>query len=537
MWVDKVIMTKTKKNTIIKKELFVIEKHRPAITIAAMKKSAATNIGWEDILSELIDNAILSDKNKCVNVIIRMNHDDDDNNSFIEVSDDSIGIPHDKILDVFNLGSRINTEYFLLGKMGMGMKGAIWGLGEMDYVVSKTERGEKAEVRPAPYTSLNDELSYIKVRPTNHLLDAQTSGTVVRIKRVGEFLPKWTNRSHFDKFLDKYNSMYAKLISDKRVTISVYYANKKVKFYGTCSGSFPLMSNPRHILDSDPEITIGYNEPSYKKSTKQKIENVEIKTENTLVHLTAWHKPNPQQVERYFDKTKNPLYNPEQYKRSVFGYGHDKSGITVEYKGKLIQFGLEKESSRETDKGILIKITDDSGLKFTQYKNTLVMNNNYKECIEAVKKYLHEAGFLIRSIAGTQQIDEREIVEAFIEFAKNDSLYQKSLGIVDFNKQVKLWVNHECGQTDILIVDAKNPDKAICVIEAKKDRCGGAEASQLFRYMAYHKCYNGILLTGSVEQPSFKASINAFKSFMNLPKVKLESIDVTSLHSAKFFKN
>jgi hypothetical protein len=527
----------TKKLSKTKKQGFIlIEERSPAITVGAMKKSAATNIPWEEQLSELVENGILSDKNKCVDVVINMHHDDDDEKSFIEVSDNSIGIPADKILDVFNLGSRVNTEYFLLGKMGMGMKGAIWGIGEMDYVVSKTERSEKCEVRPTPYSNLNDVLVYRKIQCDSKLLDAQKSGTIVRIKRVTEFLPKWTSRSHFDKFIDKYNSMYAKLISDKRVNISVCYSSNKSRFQGTCIGSFPLMSNPRHILDDDPEIVIGHNEPSYKKSTKQKIENVEIKTPNTSVRLSAWHKPTPQQVERYFEKTKNPIYEPDGYKRSVFGYGHDKSGITVMYKGKLIQFGLEKETSRETDKGILIEITDDSGLKFTQYKNTLVMNNNYRECLEAVREYLWDAGFLIRSLTGTQQVDEKEIVENFIEFAKNDTLYQKSLGIVDFKKQVKLWVDHECGQTDILIVDAKDPKKALYVIEAKKDRCGGAEASQLFRYMAYHQCTNGILLTGAKEIASFSATIDVLKKFMNRPEIEVERIDVTSLHSAKFFK-
>lgn len=530
-------MKRTKNKTqIVKEEPIVIEKRRPTISIGAMKKAAATNIPWEEQLSELVDNGMLIDKNRCVNIIIRMNYDDDADKSFIEVSDDSIGIPHDKILDVFNLGSRINTEYFLLGKMGMGMKGAIWGLGEMDYVISKTERGEKAEVRPSPYDSLNDELSYQKVKPLTKVLDAQKSGTLVRIKRVNEFLPKWTSRSHFDRFVDKYNSMYAKLLSDRRVTISIYYTNKKVMFHGTCRGSFPLMSNPRHILDADPEIGIGHNEPSYRQYTKQKIENIEIKTPNTMVKLTAWHKPTPQQVERYYEKTNDPRYEPVQYKQSVFGYGHEKAGIIVMYKGKLIQFGLEKESGRETDKGILIEITDESGLKFTQYKNTLVQNNNYKECLEAVKQYLRDAGFLVRSITGTQQVEEREIVEHFLEFVKTDKMYRTYLGIVDYDVQVKTWVNHECGQTDILIVDLNDPKKVLFVIEAKKDRCGGAEASQLWRYMAYHKCYRGIMLSGVTEQPSFKASIDAFKSFMNLPTVEIESIDVNALHSAKFFK-
>lgn len=526
-----------KQKSSVDNNLTIIKEHQPAISVGAMKKSAATNIPWEEQLSELIDNPILSDTDKCVNIILNMHYNEDDNISFIEVSDDSIGIPEDSILDVLDLGYRANPEYFLLGKMGMGMKGAIWGLGEMDYIISKTERGKKAEVRPVEYSTLNDKLRYLRVTPTNNLLDSQKSGTIVRIKRVTDFLPRWTTRAHFDKFVDKYNSMYAKLLSDKRLTLSIYYSNgaDKVRFQANCVGSFPLMSNPRHILDADPDIGIGHNEPTYIKHTTNKIENIEIKTNKTCVKLTAWHKPTPNQIERYYEKTKNETYNPEIYKRSVFGYGNDRAGIIVMYKGKLIQFGLEKETSRETDKGILVEITDDSGLKFTQYKNTLVKNNNYTECMEAIAKFLEENGFLIRSLTGTQQVEEKEIVLKFLEFVKRDSIYQKSLGIINFNEQVDTWVSHECGETDIVIYDYHNPNKVICVIEAKKDRCAGDEAGQLFRYMAYHKCYKGILLSGQGKQPTFDNTIKALKNFMNVPEVDVQSLDVDALHSAKYF--
>lgn len=512
----------------------VLETRQPAITINAMKKSAATNIPWEEQLSELVDNAILADKNECVDVTITMHYSDNNDSSYIEVLDNSIGIPGNAILNVFNLGSRVNTDRFLLGKMGMGMKGAIWGLGEMDYVISKTADGTKSEVRPSPYTDLNEVLSYIKVENNNSLLDAIKSGTLIRIKRVNEILPKWTSQVHFNKFVDKYNSMYATLLNDGRININIAYTNGKTRFNATCTGTTPLMSNPRHVLDDNLDgIYIGYNEPTYKMETTEKIEDVEIKTKNTCVKLTAWHKPTPQQVERYYEKTKNPAYVPEKYKNSVFGYGGDKSGVTVKYKGKLIQFGLAREASWETDKGVLIEITDESGLKFTQYKNTLVMNNNYKECLDAVMEYLETVGFRIRSLKNTQPIAEKEIVEKFVEFLKNDVIYSQHFGIVDFNRQVKKWVHTSVGEVDIVIYDSKNPDKVTTVIEVKKDRCGGEEARQLWGYMCAMDCQRGILLTGVAEQPSFKSQIDAFRRFH--AGFDMASSNVNSLSSSKFF--
>lgn len=517
----------------------VIAQHIPTITIEAMKKSAATNIPWEDQLSELTDNPILADKNKCVDITINMYYDDDPDKSFIEVRDNSIGIPADKILDVFNLGSRVNTEYFLLGKMGMGMKGAIWSLGELDYVVSKTDSGEKAEVRTKPYGHLNEMLVYYRVQNDNTILDAQKSGTVVRIKRVNDYLPKWTSHIHFNKFVDRYNSMYAQLLRENRVTISISYRNgsySDVRFTAQCHGSFPLMSNPRHVLDSDPSVgTLGHNECIYVQSTQNKIENMPIVTPNTSVKLNAWHKPTPEQVEWYYAKTNNRVYEPAQYKNSVFGYGKDRAGITVMYKGKIIAFGLEKESSREYNKGILLEIDDNSGLKFTKYKNTLIQNNNYRECMDAVREFLENAGFLIRtSNIKAQAVAEDEIVDKFIEYVRTDKIYKKNFGIIDFDEQVKTWVRTEVGEADIVIYDYYDKNKVNVVIEAKKDFCGGQEARQLWGYMCDLDCTRGVLLSGVPEEPTFTAQVKAFKKYH--AGFTMEHADVDSLFSGHFFK-
>jgi hypothetical protein len=511
----------------------VIEERRPTISIRAAKHSGAVNIPMDEQLSELVDNAILADKKKKVTVIIEMVYDQNDDNSYIQVTDDSIGIAATDILDVLNMGTSKNMEKFALGRMGMGMKGTIWGLGEMDFVASKTTRGDLSKVIAAPYVTYDDPLIYQRVEPGD-VLQSSKSGTIVKIKRVKASIPCWTDKRHFDKFVDKFNSMYANFLNEKRLSLEIYYRNGNVKFQAECMGSFPLMSNPRRILDSD--INLGHNEPSYEEGTTKKIENVIIKTKNTECKVTAMHKPTPQQVADYFDKTGDPNYNPSVYKNSVFGYGHEHAGIIVKYKDKLIQFGLEKESSRETDKGVIIEIGDNSGLSFTQYKNTLVKNNNYREMMDAVDEYLRSVGFFTRSRVGTQQVSEIEIVNKFLEYVKNDQIYQKGLGIKDFDSQVKSWVKHECGETDIVIYDYNDLSKANHVIEAKKDRCDGETVSQLWRYMAHHNCYSGMILTGGKKSSSFDPTIKAFKKFMNLPDAVVEEIDIKTLNSSKFFK-
>ena len=50
----------------------VLKSHKPSITIKAAKRTAASNIDWSDTLSELIDNSILVDKKRCVNIVVNM---------------------------------------------------------------------------------------------------------------------------------------------------------------------------------------------------------------------------------------------------------------------------------------------------------------------------------------------------------------------------------------------------------------------------------------------------------------------------------
>ncbi len=512
----------------------ILKSKMPILTIGATKKIAATNIEWHSVLSELIDNSILNDRSRCVNVLINLHYDSDNSKSYIEVIDDSIGIPESDILNVFDYGTSSNQGKMLLCKMGMGLKSAVWGLGELEYLISKTENGNKCQVEPAKYNGDNDELSYVQLTPTTSQLDSQNSGTIVRIKNVNEKLPDWASEKYFNIFIDKLNSMYAHLLNENRVKITIAYTSSKGhRWTSQCFGSFPLMSNPRHILNND--ISIGFNEPTYKANTSETIKDVIIQTTNTKVKLTAWHKPHPIQVEKYFDLTKDPKYDSDRYKNSVFSYGSDTAGITIMYKGKYLEFGLEKHLSRAENQGIIVEIDDDSGLSFTAFKNTLQKNNNYREMLEAVNAFLHENGFFVRATAGTPNVAEEEIVNKFLDFVKTDSFYKEGLGIIDFDKQVQTWIRTEVGETDVIIKDYNDPTKVTNVIEAKKDRCGGYEAAQLWGYMAYHNCKKGILLTGVDEQPSFSAMINSLKSFTNLSEVEISGLNVKTFKAGKFF--
>lgn len=520
---------------IIERE--VLGRIKPTWNIASVRTSARSNIEWYNVLSELIDNAILLDSKKCVTVNLDIHWDKVNDKSYIECRDDSIGIPEKDILNVFNYGVSANIGKMLLCKMGMGLKGAIWGLGEFEYLISKAPNGKPNQIEPIKYDSDESELEYLHMTSQPSILDEQYSGTIVRIKGGHQSVPNWKDPVHFQLFVSRFNNMYAQLLYDERVKINITYTNSSngIRWYKECSGSFPLMSNHRNIMNIPTNL--GHNEPEYESDTKTPIKDIIVKTKNTKVKVTAWHKPTPHQVETHFLETGDPDYDPIAYKNSLFGYGSEKSGIIVMYKGKFIEFGLDKKSSRNQNQGIILEIDDQSGLSFTSYKNTLQRNNNYNEMIDAVDTYLKDHGFFIRSTVGSSSVAEDEIVTEFIKYLKSDIVYLENFNIKDANTQIRREVRTGVGGSDIIIVDYENPDIVTCVIEAKKDRAGGQEAAQLWSYMAYHNCKKGYLLSGIEPQPTFFKMVDRLKKFTNLSDVEISEMNIKTLKSTRFFTN
>ena len=142
-------------NTLLK----IKKSFKPTISIAAAQKIGAVSSELETLICELIDNPIPNDKPKTpIRVDVWLNYDGD--NSFIQILDNSIGIPEHSIVEAFNYSGSANIGKLRLSRMGMGMKMVLFSLGEMDYIITKTKSNKPYIVRIANYTNRTEEIEY-----------------------------------------------------------------------------------------------------------------------------------------------------------------------------------------------------------------------------------------------------------------------------------------------------------------------------------------------------------------------------------------
>ena len=269
----------------------ILNRRKPTITLEGAKRIASSNLEWYEILTELIDNPILSDNRRCVDVGVYIHRSKlNPENSYIEVRDNSIGIPTSDMLAAFDYGTSVNVGKMLLSKMGMGLKGAVNYLGVLDYIVSKVNGCQKSQLVINPDSFNGGKLEYLEVEPTTTDLDAENHGTVVKVSEINDVVPEIKRKDSWKAFYSKIENTYADLISKNRVKITLTYTDDdKTRYMHECEGSHPLMSNPRHTLNSNTNL--GHNEPTYKAYTDECISDLIVKTKNTKFKLTAWHKP------------------------------------------------------------------------------------------------------------------------------------------------------------------------------------------------------------------------------------------------------
>ena len=148
-------------NTIVKiKKTFKQKRFKPSVSVDAAKKIGAVNADLETLICELIDNPIPNDKPIMpIRVDVRMHFDGD--NSFVEILDNSIGIPEHSIYDAFNYSGRANSGKLRLSRMGMGMKIVLFALGELDYVITKTKNNPAYILRINDYTDAREDLEFV----------------------------------------------------------------------------------------------------------------------------------------------------------------------------------------------------------------------------------------------------------------------------------------------------------------------------------------------------------------------------------------
>jgi hypothetical protein len=321
-------------------------------------------------------------------------------------------------------------------------------------------------------------------------------------------IKNWKTEKAFRNFCYKIESTYPSLLN-QFLNIKITYAknDKNGNSYWThiCTAYKPLMSNPRQLLKGGKGL--GTNTPVLDRFEVKVNEFPEVK-----VRLTAWHKPTMKWVHDWYVKTKDETYNPTLYKESPWAYGSANSGIALSFKGKILNWNIDKKSSRSEDHGILLEIED--GVESTSLKSGVMDTVQWDAIREAVNQKLNEIGFYVRHVPGTPALAEKDYMDAFYEKLQTSPLYRKSFGVIDFDKQVQKWPICDVGSPDGVIYDFNDNTKVTYVIEGKKDRGSGEEARQLFGYMACYNCKQGIFVS-PVQTPQFETQFKHFNTMLN----------------------
>jgi|688.fasta_scaffold169672_2 hypothetical protein len=479
----------------------------PTLSVGASKKIGAVNAPLNILLSELIDNPIPLNKPKTpIDVEILINHNGDE--SYIQILDNSIGVPEHSLGQIFNYATHGNQGLLLLSKMGMGMKLAISALGELEHFITKVKNKPAYKLTMAPYTNTNEPLKYFVEQYDGNEFPPYESGTLIKIRKCQNMIKKWKTEKAFRKFCYKIESTYPSLLN-QFLNIKITYAKNdnggNSYWEHVCTAYKPLMNNPRDLMPSGNGL--GKNTPVLDRFEIQLDEYPEVK-----VKLTAWHKPTLKQVYDWYQKTKDETYNPTIYKESPWAYGSANSGIALSFKGKILDWNIDKKSSRSEDHGILLEI--EGGVESTSLKSGVMDTIQWEAIREAVNDKLNEIGFYVRHLPGTPALAEQDYMDAFYEKLKNHPVYKKSFGIVDFDKQVHKWPICDVGSPDGVIYDFNDNTKVTFVIEGKKDRGSGEEARQLFGYMACYNCTNGIFVS-PIQTPQFETQFKHFNKMFD----------------------
>jgi hypothetical protein len=308
------------------------------------------------------------------------------------------------------------------------------------------------------------------------------------------------------------------------LNIKITYTKSNQIWEHDCVAYKPLMGNIDRIMSV--KHAMGENSPTLNKVLLDIPEYPDVRA-----YLTCWHKPHPLNLAQYYAETKDEVYNPDKYSKSPWYYGQQFSGIALGMKGKILEWGLDKKSSRSEAHGILLEVEE--GLDYTALKSGVRNTNRWKAILKSVRDELEPIGFYIRNKSRTLAISEEKYMTKFFESLKYDDTARLAYNVKDFDKQVKIRPLCGVGAPDGVIYDYLDENKPIWIIEGKKDRGAGDEAGQLVRYMAHYKCHNGIFVS-PVKNPQFDQQIKDFNEFFGI-NVTVRSFDVSWINPMRYF--
>jgi hypothetical protein len=455
---------------------------KPEYVVGAYQGIGRQGLEFWSAISELIDNTLTVDKNTKCRVVV------DKKNKIITIMDDSIGIKGDDLEAgrMMSIGRKVNPGRQLLSKSGVGMKAALYFLGNHFDVITKPESEDVIYKLTPNFNTLND--------PGDKIADfdfsasdnkTNQSGTKIIIRDLNTFLK--TQQTE-DVVVQMLRATYADYLESGKLHLDLTFipAGKTGSPYSyNCTPLRPLLSNDLNILDS--KLRVGVNEPRVSGTLKSDPEDTHLDWE---IDVKGGWKLHPEQAWKYYTGKNQTALVFDNYSirggtktNSPYAWSSETSGVNfktvgiggVDMGGKILQFNKLAASSRK--EGLWVEVTLKKGITPTMMKNDMKRDDNYKDMEAKLIEWLKVNELKSRVKAGYLHLGELgEVRDKFAYHIYRDGLLRSEWGVSldTFDQQVIKENQLTGGRVDIGIYG----DKKTVAVECKKEQIDGQAVSQ-----------------------------------------------------------
>ncbi len=414
-----------------------------------------------DLISEFIDNSIAASlEKKLLQISIEIGIAKLKKDSYLLVKDNAGGIPRALLGEALSPGKMAGGT--TLNEHGLGMKQAIFALGKLKYLASKTAEDEQAIII--------DELKFNDITPK--VLAVQWDyGTEICVNHLKKLVPR-SSRDYTTKIVPYLGARYRRYLCGDNPFLEIRLELKD------------LQDSKKHKY-----WDIKARHPSYyhpiKKDNSPIIFKKKFKGKNWEAELSFGYAPETESEYRAIQVSAPKQYEP--YKVSI-----SKQGLDILKNDRVINFHHLSELglvSSKDNKFNLIRGELDLLKGFTTAitKNYIVRDANFVDLINQIKNFTQEKKLLDKKPFA--ELPEDLLIERLVNHLRNKKQAAKKI--------VKGYLVKGLGKLDIL-ADGE-------AWKVKKELANGVDVYQLFAFMDMGKITKGRLVAPEFEKSAHYA--------------------------------
>ena len=416
---------------------------------------------YKDLLSELIDNSIAARRNdRTLRVTITIFVDNDNNPVNFIIKDNASGIPQEKLgIAITPAGiQRPNS----LNEHGLGMKQAVAALGALKYLATKIEDDSKAR--------LIREFRFGDIETFYCDFDGD-SGTEIFISHLKPIVV--THTTSITRTIEPYlGARYRYFLKpdNKLLDLDLFIVNNN--------------SKEQQSHWQVREVKQNYFHPST-RTNKPVIERHQLSGANWRATLTLGYAPEDQEYEELGIEKPNK-FHPYRVALST-------QGLDIILHNRVILFHQLSEigiiAARHPDyNNIRGEIKLLSGFSTAITKNSIINDNNFRECITKIGQILqgeepgpdNKTKNYLKTKTYPEQIPEKLLRDRLAKWLKNNPIQKRA------DVQTEYAVGGIEGSIDILADEE--------AWEIKTDQASALDVYQLFMYMDVGNINKGYLV-------------------------------------------